>query len=91
MKKTILAATLAIALSPIGASASEPESPNVFVQALDLVLVRPLSLAAATLSSVAFVVSSPVLIAADNVFMGYDVMVGIPMDYTFSRPLGQWQ
>lgn len=90
MKRTIIAVVLSLALSPIVASAGQLESPNIFVQVLDLVLVRPLSLGITAISTVGCVIATPILLATDSVYMGYDIMVSEPIEYTFSRPLGQW-
>lgn len=56
---------------------------------LDLVLLRPVGLAATGVGAVVFVVSLPFTLASGGASSAACDLVGEPLAYTFTRPLGQ--
>ncbi len=58
---------------------------------VDLVVMRPLGLAATVIGAVGFVVSLPFTIAGGNVGEVAQELVARPAAYTFTRPLGDFQ
>lgn len=69
---------------------SRQEQPDPVVMTADLVLCRPLGLVAMLGGTVVFVVSSPFSALGGNIDEAWDSLVVIPAEYTFSRPLGQF-
>ncbi len=97
-KKTITSffLILSISLSPLSSvkaakdNISRLEQPDPVVMTVDLVLCRPLGLVAMLGGTVVFVVSSPFSALGGNIDEAWDSLVVIPAEYTFSRPLGQF-
>lgn len=63
-------------------------SPSPGLMAFDLVLVRPLSLAATAVGFGLFVVDIPLAIFQKHPAQPFYTLVAEPWDYTFTRPLG---
>jgi hypothetical protein len=57
---------------------------------IDLVVVRPLGVAATAIGAVAFVVALPFTIPSGSVKASAREMVQEPAAYTFTRPLGEF-
>jgi len=66
----------------------KPNSPEAMV--VDLVLVRPLGLAATLAGSLIFVVSWPFSALGGNAEEAMDSLVVAPAKFTFRRPLGEF-
>ncbi len=58
---------------------------------IDLVLARPIGLAATIIGSVAFVISLPFSATGGNIPEAWDNLVVAPAQYTFHRPLGSYE
>lgn len=56
---------------------------------IDLVLLRPMGLAATGVGSVVFLVSLPFSLASGGAGSAACELVGEPLAYTFTRPLGE--
>lgn len=67
--------------------AQEDGSPEVI--AADVLIVRPVCLAATIVGSVLFVVSLPIAIASKSTGETARKLVGLPARATFTRPLGE--
>jgi len=67
---------------------AERESPNFIAMTGDLILARPILLAATVIGAVLFVVSSPFSLLAGNWEQAADVLVLEPAKATFVRCLG---
>lgn len=65
--------------------------PTAEAMAGDVLLVRPLGLAAIILGTATFIVALPFTIPSGSVASSAKVLVGEPAQYTFTRPLGQTQ
>jgi hypothetical protein len=78
---------LAIGISgfPTAANACEV---NLFSVIVDLLIVRPLSIAFTAAGAVLFVVGIPFSAAGGNTEEILEILVQQPADYAFSRPLG---
>jgi len=92
--KIILGAVLALVLTagPVLAydqeqSRREPSSGEAFADAL---LGRPLGLVSMALGAVAFVVSLPFTIPSHSADQAAKVLVRVPTEHTFKRPLGRF-
>lgn len=87
---------LSISFSPISSvnaikdSISRQEQPSPVAMTVDLLICRPLGLVAMLCSTVIFVVSSPFSALGGNIDEAWDSLVVVPVDYTFIRPLGQF-
>ena len=87
-----MAVTLGI--GAVSASASDyrtrydEEKPTAGEMFADAVVVRPMTLAASAVGLVAWVVTLPFSITADNVRESGNEWVAKPLKYTFMRPLG---
>lgn len=57
---------------------------------VDLVIVRPVGVAATIVGAVAFVVALPFTIPSGSVATSAREMVARPAEYTFNRPLGSF-
>ncbi len=57
---------------------------------VDLVVVRPVGVVATVIGGVAFVVALPFTIPSGSVGTSAQEMVGRPAEYTFNRPLGEF-
>ena len=89
----LIAATLIFFLLNNQVWASEKDRPSSGAMMLD-VPVRVLSLSLSILSSAIFIVALPFTFASDSIGDAWDVLVIEPFEFTFTRPLGQfddWQ
>ncbi len=64
------------------------EDRNAASMIFDLVLLRPLGLAATVIGTAFFIVSLPVSVLGGNTGEAAKKLVAAPAKYTFSRPLG---
>jgi hypothetical protein len=100
MRKTrvrkIIAVLLAVLLSMAAtAVAAEADSDSVTGDKgtdmlVDLVVMRPLGVAATVVGAAAFVVGLPFTVPSGSVGKSACVLVTRPADYTFKRPLGEF-
>lgn len=58
--------------------------------AVDLVLVRPLGIAASVIGAAGFVLALPFTVASGSTGETACEWIGAPLDYTFKRPLGDF-
>ena len=86
-----LAATAASAQSTNGSGYEDGSfgAPSGMAMAADLVLARPLGLAATVVGTVVFIASLPFQVLAGNVSDPAQKLVVEPASFTFTRPLGQ--
>lgn len=94
--KTLSIAALMLSIGTASAEDSSPgynnrgdNAPSGAAMAGDLILARPLGLAATVLGSVVFVVGLPFELLAGNVSDPARRLVTEPARYTFTRPLGE--
>lgn len=64
------------------------EDRNAVSMMFDLVILRPLGLAATVIGTAFFIVSLPVSVLGGNTGEAAKKLVAAPAKYTFSRPLG---
>ncbi len=97
--KRLVVVTLATALVLLGTfppwgSAKEPDPTRPhdpgFMMTTDLVLARPVGLAATVTGFAVFLVSSPFSLLGGNAGEAWDNLVEAPAAYTFNRPLGNF-
>lgn len=67
------------------------EAPSAAAMGADLLLIRPLSLVATVAGTGLFIVSLPFSLLGKNVEDAGEQLVLRPAEYTFSRPLGDFQ
>lgn len=99
-QKTLMTCLLIIALmlSPLAALAETVEKKpaqrqgqiSAEAMSIDLIAARPLGLAATVLGTVVFVVSWPFSALGGNSEEAWDTLVVSPAEYTFQRPLGDF-
>ena len=97
-KKTIAALFLILALmiSPLSremaaADTDNPDKKNdPMAMTVDLVLCRPLGLVAMLGGTLIFVVSSPFSALGGNIEEAWNGLVVDPAEFTFKRPLGEF-
>lgn len=90
MKKFSIAVLVLCALVASTAPAfAEPPKDGMAIVA-DVLLVRPVGLVAGVLGSVMFVVSLPFSIPSDSVGTAGKLLVSDPFEFTFKRPLGDF-
>ncbi|GAB6192495.1 hypothetical protein [Desulfocastanea catecholica] len=97
-RKTLMTCFLIVALlvSPFSALAETgkptPEQGKISPEAMsiDIIAARPLGLAATVLGTVVFVVSWPFSALGGNSEQAWDTLVVSPAQYTFQRPLGDF-
>ena len=99
-RKTLMTCLLIIALmlSPLSALAetvekkAEQEKGQISPEAMsiDLIAARPVGFAATLLGTVVFVVSWPFSALGGNSEEAWDTLVVSPAEYTFQRPLGDF-
>ena len=97
-KKTIISffLILSFTISPLSfviaaeGSNRQYKQPSPEVMTVDLVLCRPLGFVAMLGGTVFFVLSSPFSALGGNIDEAWDSLVVTPANYTFSRPLGQF-
>ena len=91
MKKKLLVFVCAVAVSLIGTNRSfaQPAAdPGAII--VDVVIARPLCLAATVVGSVFFVISLPIAATSKSVHRAADALVVWPAQETFTRPLGDF-
>ena len=88
---SVLAALLSI---PLASHALDQEQlqrePTTSEVVADALLARPLGLVASAIGAVTFVVSLPFTIPSNTVDKAGKILVLQPMEYTFKRPIGQF-
>jgi hypothetical protein len=93
-KKLVLipALTLAIAVPPALALDQEQigREPTTAEMYADGLIARPLGLVASVLGAVVFVVTLPFSLPSKSVDSAAKELVAVPAQYTFKRPLGQF-
>ena len=78
---------------PLAAEAPDPDAfrpSDVGRVALDVLLLRPLGVAASAAGLAAFVVSVPFVAASSGIRTSWEAFVLGPTEYTFSRPIGEF-
>ena len=95
MTKSVVVMSLLLCLIGIGAvpvQAAEPVQPikdvSASAMAADLVLLRPLGMAATATGVVLYIVSLPFSVPGGNQQMAIDKLVHAPAKFTFQRQLG---
>jgi len=89
-----MVATICLALSNPAAAVDDyaaPGPPSAAAMGVDMVLVRPLSLVSTAVGTGVFLVSLPFSLLGMNVSDAGKRLVGEPAEYTFVRPLGNFQ
>ena len=92
MKTKLFTAFLVFAflLSFSGPAAAAPED-NGTAMMVDVVIARPLCLAATAIGSVFFVLSLPISLPTKSVNRSAQALVVAPAKATFTRPLGDFE
>lgn len=97
ISKSITAAALALTLGCAGFPASASDSPRdphssdrAADMAADAVLVRPFGVIGTVLGTAIWVVSLPFTIPSGSTGDAAQELIGKPLGYTFSRPLGDF-
>lgn len=85
-----LVARVLLAANPAW-SATAPEAPSAATMGFDAVVVRPLGLLATVLGTGLFVVSLPFAALGHNTDQIGKRLVVEPAQYTFARPLGDFE
>ena len=80
---------------PIAIAANETDTllddtPNIESMIVDIVFARPLGLVATAVGTALFIVSLPFSALGGNTQAAYEKMVENPAQFTFKRPLGQF-
>lgn len=93
MKYKHLAAAAVLAVAATQASAQSyregiDDAPSAGAMAFDLLVVRPLGVAASVVGVGLFVVQLPLTLFTWNISDPADKLVGEPLSYTFTRELG---
>jgi hypothetical protein len=88
MKKLIV--TMLIAISIFVTSAPAFADEQDFDATMDILLVRPASLAATVVGAAVFIVSLPFSIPSQSVGATARTLVAEPFNYTFTRPIGEF-
>jgi hypothetical protein len=98
MKKRVAVAASVIAMGLYAGAASAQEATDDTVtgdrgadMAADLLLVRPISLIGTVLGTAGFIVSLPFTLPTGSAGDAGRALVGRPFEYTFNRPLGDFQ
>jgi len=86
MKK--LTVTILIAMCIIMTSVPVFGNDQAFEATVDILLVRPVSLAATVVGTAVFIVSLPFSIPSKSVGATAQTLVVEPFNYTFTRPIG---
>lgn len=93
LRRRFLAAVLVLATTtPMAQTTVEEEihgTPSAGAMALDLVVVRPVSLAATVLGTGLYIVSLPFAALSGDVVSPAQRLIVEPAKYTFTRPLGE--
>ena len=90
MKRKALAVFLALCmvLSAVPAFAGEPK--DGMEVAADVLIVRPVSLAATVIGAALFIVALPFSLPSGSVEKTGQLLVADPFKYTFARPVGDF-
>ena len=88
MKK--LTVTTLIAICIIMTSIPAFGNDQAFDATMDILLVRPVSLAATVIGTALFIVSLPFSIPSQSVGVTARTLVAEPFNYTFTRPIGDF-
>jgi hypothetical protein len=88
MKK--LTVTMLIAISIFMASVPAFGEDQAFDATMDILLVRPASLAATVVGTALFIVSLPFSIPSQSVGSTAKTLIAEPFNYTFTRPIGEF-
>jgi len=95
----VLLLALALSVNPLSVAAehfiednlnSKRQPPDPAVMIVDLIVVRPLGLVATIGGSVFFILSSPFSALGGNTEDAWNSMVTTPAEFTFRRPLGEF-
>jgi hypothetical protein len=84
-----LAASTASAQDSTGYEETRGGSPSAAAMTVDLLVARPLGLAATVLGTVVFIASLPFQALAGNIADPANKLVAEPAKFTFVRPLGE--
>ncbi len=90
MKKILIALVIAGLMTGSVAPALAAETPDGMVVIADVLLVRPVSLAAVVIGSAMWVVALPFSIPSGSVGVASEALVAEPFRYTFTRPVGDF-
>lgn len=95
LKKVTAIMLIAVTLVCLGGNAmamnaQDQGDPSAGAMVADLILGRPLGIAAIILGSVTFVISSPFSALGGNFSVAADKLVVEPVVFTFKRPLGDF-
>lgn len=85
------AACLAAANPALAVERYSAGTPSAAAMGFDVLLVRPTSLAATAIGTGLFVVSLPFSLLGMNADDAAAALIGKPAEYTFIRPLGDFQ
>jgi len=88
MKKLTVTALIAICI--IMTSIPAFGNDQAFDATMDILLVRPVSLAATVVGTAIFIVSLPFSIPSQSVGVTARTLVAEPFNYTFTRPVGDF-
>lgn len=90
MKKRLISAGFAVAITLLSASSARAYDANASTEQIeaDVIVVRPVSFLATVLGSVVFVVTLPFTVPCHGVQKAADALVVKPAQYTFTRELG---
>jgi hypothetical protein len=89
MKKLTVA--MLIAVSIVMTSVPAFGNDQAFDATMDILLVRPVSLAATVVGTAVFIVSLPFSIPSKSVGTTAQALVVEPFNYTFTRPIGEFR
>ncbi|MBI5492510.1 MAG: hypothetical protein HY893_06225 [Deltaproteobacteria bacterium] len=90
MKKAFILILAAIFLaSSVPAFSEDCKGPTGGEMMFDIVLTRPLGLAAIVLGTAVFVVGLPFTLPTGSVGVSARRLIGEPVKYTFQRPVGE--
>jgi hypothetical protein len=91
-KKLIAAlAVAAFTIVPFSSSAyGQPGEPAAEAMVTDTVIVRPLGIAASVIGTVFFIISLPFSIPGGNTQVACKKLIAEPLQYTWTRPLGEF-
>ncbi len=83
--------SVALAAGPaLAASHGSEERPGADAMIFDTVFLRPLGLVSTVFGGAVFVVSIPFTLASGSTGEAAQKLIGDPLTYTFSRPLGEY-
>ena len=88
MKKIVIMLLIVTTLNLVSSGIASSQQPAEVVA--DVLLVRPLTLAATIVGTALFIVSLPFAIPSGSVNGTARALVGIPFSYTFVRPIGDF-